>query len=204
MKFDADSKKDNMVGERGRIILGDLEQTLLEFIRKHEITHDEYRCATDTLVASVKAGEESLLYDVFIEAATTDTGNINNRGSLEAIEGPFYLPNAPRLEVPYVLPQRSDEAGDVLFFADASRHPTARRWPASNWTCGKLAPRGFTRTYIPTSRSGTCAAASIPVTTELSRSVRLFPHLMRSRRAVLPGLCLRPLVGICFARLTCM
>jgi catechol 1,2-dioxygenase len=116
MKIDTDGKKDNMVGERGRIILEDLEQTLLEFIRKHQITHDEYRCATDTLVASVKAGEESLLYDVFIEAATTDTGNINNQGSLEAIEGPFYLPNAPRLKVPYVLPQRSDEAGDVLFF----------------------------------------------------------------------------------------
>src|SRR5260370_22790202 len=105
-----------MADERVRIILDDLVQTLLWLIRKHRITHDEYRCATNTLLASVKAGEESLLYDVFIEAATTDTGNINNRGSLEAIEGPFYLPNAPRLEVPYLLPQRSDDPADALFF----------------------------------------------------------------------------------------
>jgi catechol 1,2-dioxygenase len=105
-----------MVTERTRIILEDLEQTLLQFIRKHNVTHDEYRCATDTLLASVKAGEESLLFDVFFEAAATDTGNICNRGSLEAIEGPFYLPNAPSLDEPYVLPQRSDEAGTVLFF----------------------------------------------------------------------------------------
>jgi hypothetical protein len=35
--------------ERTRILLEDLEQTLLRFIRKHEITHDEYRRATDLL-----------------------------------------------------------------------------------------------------------------------------------------------------------
>jgi catechol 1,2-dioxygenase len=53
---------------------------------------------------------------VFFEAEATDVGNIGGQGSIEAIEGPFYVPNAPRLEAPYVLPQRSDEAGDVLFF----------------------------------------------------------------------------------------
>jgi catechol 1,2-dioxygenase len=85
-------------------------------MRKHKITHDEYRCATDILVASVKAGEGSLLYDVFFEAEATDIGNIGRQGSVEAIEGPFYLPNAPMLEPPFVLPQHSDEVGDVLFF----------------------------------------------------------------------------------------
>jgi catechol 1,2-dioxygenase len=105
-----------MTNERTRTILEDLERTLLQFMRKHKITHDEYRCATDILVATVKAGEESLLYDVFFEAEATDIGNISRQGSIEAIEGPFYLPNAPMLEAPCVLPQRSDEAGDVLFF----------------------------------------------------------------------------------------
>jgi catechol 1,2-dioxygenase len=105
-----------MVSERARMIIEDLEQTLAQFIRKHNISHDEYRCATDALVASVKAGEESLLYDVFLEAVATDTSNIGHPGSLEAIEGPFYVPNAPNLEMPYVLPMRVDEAGAVLFF----------------------------------------------------------------------------------------
>ena len=71
-----------MVNERARNILEDLEQTLLQFVRKHKITHDQYRCATEILVGSVKAGEESLLYDVFVEAATTDTDNTGNRGSV--------------------------------------------------------------------------------------------------------------------------
>jgi catechol 1,2-dioxygenase len=105
-----------MTTERARIILEDLEQTLLQFMRKHKVTHDEYRCATDILVASIKAGEGSLLYDVFFEAEATDIANGSRQGSPEAIEGPFYLPNAPRLKAPYVLPQRSDELGDVLIF----------------------------------------------------------------------------------------
>jgi catechol 1,2-dioxygenase len=98
-----------MTIRRTRIILEDLEQTLRRFMRKHEITHDEYRRATDILVATVKSGEGSLLYDVFLEAEATDIDNLRRQGSVEAIEGPFYLPNAPRLEAPYVLPQRRDE-----------------------------------------------------------------------------------------------
>ena len=105
-----------MVSLRTRMVLEDLENTLIQFIREHRITPDEYRRATDALVASVKAGEESLLYDVFFEAATTDIGNSGKQGSLDAIEGPFYVPNAPRLKSPYVLPHRPDEPGDALFF----------------------------------------------------------------------------------------
>jgi catechol 1,2-dioxygenase len=105
-----------MSGTRTRAILEDLERTLLQFMRKHRITHDDYRRATEILVATVKAGEETLLFDVFLEADVTAIGNIEGQGSVEAIEGPFYLPNAPVLEPPYILPHRPNEAGDVLFF----------------------------------------------------------------------------------------
>src|SRR5260370_38607135 len=105
-----------MTTKRTRTIVEDLEQTLLQFMRKHKITHDEYRYATDILVSSVKAGEESLLYDVFFEAEATDIGNISRLVSVVAIEGPLYLPNAPNLEGPYVLPHRSDAPVAVLFF----------------------------------------------------------------------------------------
>ncbi|MFZ3325563.1 MAG: hypothetical protein WA231_06545 [Methylocella sp.] len=69
-----------MTAERTRTLLEDLEQTVLQFMRKHKITHDEYRCATDILVATVKAGE--LLCDVFFEAEATDIGNISRQGSV--------------------------------------------------------------------------------------------------------------------------
>src|SRR6267378_5410424 len=105
-----------MKDDRVKTIVEELERLLLGFMRKHRITHHEYRCATDILVGTVMAGEESLLYDIFLEAEATDIGNIGREGSPEAIEGPFYLPGAPRLEPPYVMPQRPNEAGDVLFF----------------------------------------------------------------------------------------
>ena len=105
-----------MVDNRVKTIVEDLERTVLGLMRKHKVTHDEYRLATNILIETVKAGEESLLYDVFFEAEATDIGNIDHEGSPEAIEGPFYLPGAPKLKAPYVLPQRPDETGDVLFF----------------------------------------------------------------------------------------
>lgn len=105
-----------MKDDRVKTVVEDLERLLLDFMRKHRITHREYRCATQILIDTVKAGEESLLYDVFLEAETADIGNVGRKGSPEAIEGPFYLPGAPRLKPPFILPQRPAEGGDVLFF----------------------------------------------------------------------------------------
>lgn len=99
-----------------KMVLEDLEKTLLEFMEKHRITHDQYRVATALLIDTIKAGEESLLFDVFWEAAATNISNIDRVGSGEAIEGPFYIAGAPALSAPFVMPHRADEKGDVLFF----------------------------------------------------------------------------------------
>jgi len=105
-----------MTEQRAQVLLEDLEKVLQDFIHKHRVTHDEYRVATEVLVETVRAGEESMLFDVFLEAAATDVDNIVKAGSMASIEGPFYLPDAPVLQPPYVLPQRADEQGDVLIF----------------------------------------------------------------------------------------
>ncbi|XVQ07411.1 dioxygenase [Spirillospora sp. CA-255316] len=98
-------------------VVEDLERTLLDFIRKHRVTHEEYRQATDLIIASVKDGEESLLFDVFFEAEATDVDNGIHTGSTAAIEGPFYLEDALPLQgPPYALPQRPGEKGDTLVF----------------------------------------------------------------------------------------
>ncbi|MBO4256206.1 dioxygenase family protein [Streptomyces griseorubiginosus] len=106
-----------MSDDRVVTLVEDLERTLLDFIRKHHVTHDEYRAATDLIIAEVQAGEASLLFDVFFEAAATDVQNEGRAGSIEAIEGPFYVPGAPWLEgPPYRMPQRPDEEGVPLVF----------------------------------------------------------------------------------------
>jgi catechol 1,2-dioxygenase len=97
-------------------VVEDIERSILEIIRKHHVTHDEYRIATDLLIDSLKEGEESLLFDVFFEAEATDVGNVGRKGSTAAIEGPFYVPGAPYLAPPSVMPQRPDERGEPLIF----------------------------------------------------------------------------------------
>src|SRR5580765_7552301 len=171
-----------MVNERARYILRDLEQTLLQFVQKHKITHNEYRCATEILVGSVKAGEESLLYDVFIEAAATDADNTGNRGSLRA----------------------PTKRGQSCFSAVALFHQTARWWPARNWTCGTPMPKDFIRTFIPVFPNGICAVVFGPQTMDHLRSGPLFPRRTRFRRMARPESSLGPLAGISFGRLTCM
>ena len=105
-----------MSNQRVVSVVEDLEKTMKEFMRKHKITHEEYRIATDIFIQSVKAGEESLLPDVFLEAEATDIESSGLPGGAEAIEGPFYLEGAAELQYPYVMPQRANEKGEVLFF----------------------------------------------------------------------------------------
>ncbi|MDQ1689962.1 MAG: catechol 1,2-dioxygenase [Pseudonocardiales bacterium] len=105
-----------MSNQRLLEVVEDIERTMLELIRKHQVTHEEYRAATDLLIASINGGEESLLLDVFFEAEAADVANIGRVGSPVAIEGPFYLAGAPALRPPYVLPQRPDERGEPLIF----------------------------------------------------------------------------------------
>ena len=105
-----------MSNQRLREVVEDVERTLLALFRKHQVTHEEYRAATDLLIASIKEGEESLLFDVFFEAEATDAANAGRVGSPAAIEGPFYLAGAPYLSAPCVMPQRPDEQGEPLTF----------------------------------------------------------------------------------------
>lgn len=112
--------------DRIRTVFEDFEQVMKEFLHRHHITHEEYRAVTDFMIESVRAGEESLLPDVFFEAVATDEGTRDRPGTREAIEGPFYLPGAPVLRAPYVMPQRPDEAGEVLVFSGSVRSENGR------------------------------------------------------------------------------
>ncbi len=48
--------------DRIRELVEDLERTLVDFIRTRGVDHDEYRAATDLVIASIQAGEQSLLF----------------------------------------------------------------------------------------------------------------------------------------------
>jgi catechol 1,2-dioxygenase len=102
-------------------IFADVLEALCRVIEKHHVTYDEYREAVNWLtVAGTQEHEIPLLFDVFM-ATAIDNENFAGHGGTECnCEGPFYVPGAPRLELPYVLRKR-EEDGETLRFSGTVR-----------------------------------------------------------------------------------
>ena len=91
------------------------------FIRENRISHEEYRCAAAFLTEVGQKSEVSLLLDVFLEVTVDEVDNNGRLGTITTIEGPFYVPDAPLMKSPCVLPHRPVEPGPTLFFSGTVR-----------------------------------------------------------------------------------
>ena len=106
---------------RVEAIFEDVVGALTDIIKKHEVTWDEYRAATEWLaLAGSQPHEIPLMLDVFLSTAIDDV-DAAGEGTENNVEGPFYSPGAPRLEQPYVLPKRADKDGEKLVFSGSVR-----------------------------------------------------------------------------------
>jgi catechol 1,2-dioxygenase len=102
-------------------VVDDLLTTLRSFIRRNRITHEEYRRAVGFMVETAEKGEIPLLFDVFLEATVDQVDSAGRTGTETSVEGPFYLPDAPILKSPRVLPHRPNEPGEPLFVSGTVR-----------------------------------------------------------------------------------
>jgi catechol 1,2-dioxygenase len=103
-------------------IVDDVQAALVEIITKHRVTLDEYRAAVGWIVeASQQHLEIPLMLDVFLASTLDDLAHEVGEGTESNVEGPVYVPGAPRLERPYVLPKRENEPGEKLFFSGTVR-----------------------------------------------------------------------------------
>jgi len=102
-------------------IVDDLQEALREVIVKHRVTWDEYRLATGWLTEAGRDGDLADLLDFLVSAAVDDTDRATGEGTESNIEGPFYLPGAPMLARPFVLPRRETEVGEKLVFSGTVR-----------------------------------------------------------------------------------
>jgi len=93
-----------------------------EVIREKNLSYDEWHQAIHFMIDLANAGEVPLLMAVF-EATVDEVANAASTSSTTAIEGPYYVPGAPMLEPPYVMPQRPDEPGEPLVFFGTVRTP---------------------------------------------------------------------------------
>src|SRR5579859_1411431 len=86
-----------------------------ELIRETNVSYEEWHQATHFLADLADAGEIPLLMAYF-EATVDEVANTASASSTTAIEGPYYVPGAPLLEPPCVMPQRPNEPGEPLVF----------------------------------------------------------------------------------------
>ena len=103
-------------------IVDDVQAALLGVLVKHRVTWEEYRAATGWLTtAGTQNFELPLLLDVFLSTTIDEIAHAGGEGTECNVEGPVYIPGAPILERPYVLPQRADEPGEKLVFSGTVR-----------------------------------------------------------------------------------
>jgi catechol 1,2-dioxygenase len=103
-------------------IVDDVQAALIEVIRKHRVTDEEYRAATLWLMnAGTQHLEIPLMLDVFLAQAVDDLNHQITEGTDCNVEGPVYVAGAPELTAPYALPQRADEPGTPLVFSGTVR-----------------------------------------------------------------------------------
>ncbi len=103
---------------QGRLseVFEDFLATTKELIRRHRLTHREYRAAVDFLCAVAEHGELKLLLDVFLEATVDAVDSQGRPGTASSVEGPYYVEGAPLMRSPCTLPHRADEPGARLLF----------------------------------------------------------------------------------------
>ena len=106
---------------RVEAIFTDLLGSILEVLERHRVTWPEYRATTEWLVQAAQQGELPLLLDVFLSSTVEGLNTSADGGTETNIEGPFYLPDAPILEPPFVLPIRAGEPGERLVFSGTVR-----------------------------------------------------------------------------------
>jgi catechol 1,2-dioxygenase len=85
-------------------------------ITDKQVTYEEWHTAIQYMLRTAEAGELPLLMDAFFESTVDSVANTQSSASTSAIEGPYYVPDAPLLENPGVMPQRPDEPGDPLVY----------------------------------------------------------------------------------------
>lgn len=108
-------------GRRFKTVFSDLVEDLRAFIRRHRVSYEEYHRSLEFLTQVGAAGEGPLLMDTFLETMVDEVQHSGSPGTESNPEGPYFLRGAPLLEPPYVLTQRENEEGEILFFSGTVR-----------------------------------------------------------------------------------
>lgn len=102
--------------ERVNTLVSELLAAAHDIVRRHKVTYAEYDALKSWLIQVGQDGEWPLFLDVWLEHVVEEVANENREGSKGTIEGPYYVPDSPRLPAEATLPMREDESGTSLLF----------------------------------------------------------------------------------------
>ena len=100
--------------ERVDLLAREVLAAVHDTIRKHKVTYDEYNALKAWLITVGEDGEWPLFLDVWVEHVVEDVATEHRHGNKGAIEGPYYVPNAPDCTETKTVPMRDNEAGTPL------------------------------------------------------------------------------------------
>lgn len=100
------------MSDRTAHLIADMLRRIHEGLVENDVTYGEYQAAKQWLIDVGEAGEWPLFGDVYIEHVVEEHVFGDRSGSQGTILGPFHLPGAPLLDVPFELPHRANEPGD--------------------------------------------------------------------------------------------
>ena len=118
--------------ERVDLLAREVLEAVHQTIRRHKVSYDEYNALKSWLINIGQDGEWPLFLDVWVEHVVEEVANEDRQGSKGTIEGPYYVPDAPRGSAEMTLPMRENEAGTPLLFGgqvssvDGSPLPAAK------------------------------------------------------------------------------
>ncbi|MGP9656209.1 catechol 1,2-dioxygenase [Halomonas sp. AOP35-4E-18] len=110
-KFKSERVSADTSKERASAVYQDLLSAVGEVVKKHEVTYDEYDVVKQWVIDVGEGGEWPLWLDVFIEHYVEEV-NYNRHGfsgTKGSIEGPYYVPEAPKLPSVTKMPMREKD-----------------------------------------------------------------------------------------------
>ena len=122
---------------RLQVVFADVRRAIDDIILKHQVSMEELLAVAEWVQEAADAGELPLVTILFAKAVLKGTEGATyahpetDGASYWEMEGPAYLPGAPRLDSPAVVPMRSGERGEPLIVSGTVRSTTGESLPGA-------------------------------------------------------------------------
>jgi catechol 1,2-dioxygenase len=135
--------------ERVNLLASRLVKAVNDTVLEEKVTYEEYNAFKAWLIKVGEDGEWPLFLDVWVEHSVEEVANESREGNKGSIEGPYYVPDAPKLESPATLPMREDESGTPLLWEGRITNVAGEPLPGGIVEIWHADDAGFYSQYAP-------------------------------------------------------